>query len=50
VTVAGDVGEWRVLLRNIGAVSTVVGGSASPDQLGTLIVPAPGMSQVEVVL
>ncbi|MFO7697390.1 MAG: glycoside hydrolase family 31 protein, partial [Anaerolineae bacterium] len=50
VTATGDAGEWRVLLRNLGAVSTVAGGSASSDPLGTLIVPAPGMSQVDVLL
>lgn len=42
--------SWRVLLRGIGAVQTVEGGSAETHTLGTLLLPHAGTSSLKVTL
>jgi len=50
VRAEGTIAQWRVLLRGIGAIQSIDGGIAQADDLGTLLVAAPGASELTIRL
>jgi alpha-D-xyloside xylohydrolase len=50
VSVQGETTTWRLLLRGVDSVASVIGGKASWDVLGTLVVPDSGVTSVDVTL
>jgi alpha-D-xyloside xylohydrolase len=50
IQVQGASKSWSVLLRGVSSVQSVEGGIARPDALGTLLIPAKGVSCLTVRL
>ncbi|MBN1640983.1 MAG: alpha-xylosidase [Anaerolineae bacterium] len=44
------VGRWSALLRGVDRVADVSGGTATPDPLGTRVIPAPGAGEIAIRL